>query len=195
MTKIGYARVSTSGQDLAIQLSQLSDAGCTQIFREKASGAKSDRPQLARVIKALGPDDILIVTRLDRLARSTRDLLNLVHAVSEAGAEFRSLADTWCDTTTSHGKLMLVVLAGLADFERSLIMARTQAGIQRAKDLKKVFGRPGKLAPQQKTLVAKRYASGETMAELAADFGVGVATIHRVIGGTARRRGKRARAA
>jgi DNA invertase Pin-like site-specific DNA recombinase len=103
----------------------LKDAGCEKVYAEKISGARSDRPQLGRMLKALGPGDTVVVTRLDRLARSTLDLLHTVDAISKAGAGFRSLADAWADSTTRHGKLMLTVLGGLAEFERSLIMART----------------------------------------------------------------------
>jgi DNA invertase Pin-like site-specific DNA recombinase len=120
---IGYARVSTNGQDLTLQEEALKAAGCTKIHREKMSGARSDRPKLARLLNSLDAGDVVIVTRLDRLARSTLDLLHTVDAISKAGAEFRSLADTWCDTTTPHGKLLLTILGGLAEFERSLIMS------------------------------------------------------------------------
>jgi DNA invertase Pin-like site-specific DNA recombinase len=110
MPILGYARVSTHGQDLVGQLAELQAAGCAKIYREKASGAKTDRPELAKLLRALEPGDVLIVTRLDRLARSTRDLLNVLDAVARAKAGFRSLKDTWADTTTPHGRLMLTVL-------------------------------------------------------------------------------------
>ena len=118
---VGYARVSTDGKGLDAQQSALAGAGAERVFAEKVSGAVTERKALARAIAALGPGDILLVTRLDRLARSTRDLLNVLDAVGKAGAGFRSLADTWADTTTPHGRLMLVVLGGLAEFERELI--------------------------------------------------------------------------
>jgi DNA invertase Pin-like site-specific DNA recombinase len=181
MTIIGYARVSTKGQDLDLQTEALKAAGCTKMFREKVSGAKSDRPQLARLLKSVVPGDVVVVTRLDRLARSTRDLLNIIHDVQDADAQFKSLADVWCDTTTPHGKLMFTVLGGLAEFERSLIMSRTQAGIQRARELGVTFGRKVKLSDRQKRIVAERHARGETIAQLAEDFSVGVATIHRAL--------------
>ena len=132
MTIYGYARVSTGSQSLAVQDATLRDAGCTKIFAEKASGAKTDRKALTKAIAALAKDDVLIVSRLDRLARSTRDLLNSLHAVAKAGAGFKSLGDPWCDTTTPHGRLMLTVLGGLAEFERELIKARTGEGRKRA---------------------------------------------------------------
>src|SRR5262245_34939500 len=115
MATFGYARVSTRDQDLAGQIADLQAAGCGNIYREKASGAKSDRPELAKAIRRLEHGDVVIVTRLDRLARSTRDLLNILDAIGKAGAGFRSLKDTWADTTTAHGRLMLTVLGGLAE--------------------------------------------------------------------------------
>ena len=128
---LGYARVSTREQDLTGQVAELQAAGCAKVYSEKASGARGDRAELARVIKRLQPGDVLVVTRLGRLARSTRDLLNVLEAVKQAGAGFRSLKDAWCDTTTPHGVLMLTVLGGLAEFERTLIRARTGEGRER----------------------------------------------------------------
>jgi DNA invertase Pin-like site-specific DNA recombinase len=106
-------------------LGQLSAAGCKQVFREKISGARSDRKQLARLVNSLTKGDVVIVTRLDRLARSTRDLLNLLASIADKGAGFKSLGDAWADTTTAHGRLMLTVLGGLAEFEHELIRSRT----------------------------------------------------------------------
>ena len=179
MRTIGYARVSTRGQDLTLQHQALTAAGCKVIFAEKMSGKDDKRPKQRKMMAGLEPGDLVIVTRLDRLARSTRDLLNLIHDMTEAGAQFRSIADSWCDTTTPHGRLLLTILGGLAEFERSLILARTQAGIARARELGRLPGRKERLNPRQKILVAERYAAGETIAELSREFGVGVATIHR----------------
>src|SRR4249919_2660605 len=150
MPLLGYARVSTRDQDLAAQDAELRATGCAKVFKEKASGAKTDRPELAKVIRKLEPGDVLVVTRLDRLARSTRDLLNVLDEISKRGAGFRSLADVWADTTTAHGKLMLTVLGGLAEFERTLIAVRTGEGRKRAKDRGVRFGRPSKLTPHQR---------------------------------------------
>src|SRR5271166_3225087 len=133
--KYGYARVSPGGKSESVeaQARQLTKAGCKKVFRNvHVSGAKTDRAQLRRVIIALEPGDVLMVTRLDRLARSTRDLLNTLAAITDRKAGFRSLTDTWADTTTSHGRLMLTVLGGLAEFERDLIRARTGEGRARA---------------------------------------------------------------
>ena len=131
--KYGYARVSTDGQSVAAQVATLNAAGATKVFREVASGAKTDRAQLRKAIAALGARDVLMVTRLDRLARSTRDLLNTLAAITDRKAGFRSLGDAWADTTTPHGRLMLTVLGGLAEFERDLIRARTSEGRERVK--------------------------------------------------------------
>src|SRR5262245_17919574 len=130
---IGYVRVSTIGQTLAAQETALHEAGATRVFKEKVSGAASHRAQLHRLLKAIDAGDVVIVTRLDRLARSTRDLLNILDKIATAGATFRSLGDAWADTSTAHGRLMLTVLGGLAEFERELIRVRTGEGRVRAK--------------------------------------------------------------
>ncbi len=183
MAIIGYARVSTNGQDLTIQHEALKAAGCTKVFAEKMSGARSDRPQLERALKTLEPADTLVVTRLDRLARSTLDLLHTVDMITKAGAGFRSLADTWADTTTPHGKLMLTVLGGLAEFERSLIQSRVEAGIKRARELGKTFGRPVRLNAKQRRMLAEGRRTGKTMAERAREFEVSDATVWRALHG------------
>ena len=147
MTIYGYARVSTDGQTLDSQVEALKAAGCEKIFREKVSGARADRPQLLRLLAAIGSGDVLIVSRLDRLARSTRDLLNILDTLASRGAAFRSLGDQWADTTTPHGRLMLTVLGGLAEFERELIRARTGDGRARAMARGQHMGRPPALTP------------------------------------------------
>ena len=148
--KYGYARVSTDGQSVDAQVRQLTKAGCKKVFREVASGAKTDRAQLRRLLGQLEAGDVLTVTRLDRLARSTRDLLNTLATITGKKAGFRSLGDTWADTTTSHGRLMLTVLGGLAEFERDLIRARTGEGRERAKARGVKMGRKPKLTPHQR---------------------------------------------
>ena len=150
MTMFGYARVSTRDQDFNAQVAELMAAGCAKVYREKASGAKTDRAELAKVISKLEPGDVLVVCRLDRLARSTRDLLNIIEALTQRGAGFKSLKDTWADTTSPHGRLMLTVLGGLAEFERELIRARTGDGRKRAKERGVRFGRPRKLTSHQR---------------------------------------------
>ena len=163
----GYARVSTDGQSADAQVKQLRAAGAEKVFRETASGARADRAELRRAIGKLEKGDVLMVTRLDRLARSTRDLLNTLAQIADKGAGFRSLADAWADTTTSHGRLMLTVLGGLAEFERDLIRARTTEGRDRAKANGVKMGRPPKLTAHQKKEAIKRRDHGEeTLAEI-----------------------------
>ena len=180
MTTYGYARVSTSGQDLAAQEAELMAAGAAKVFKERVSGAKTDRAELAKVIRRLEPGDVLLVTRLDRLARSTRDLLNMLATIGEREAGFRSLNDTWADTTTPHGRLMLTVLGGLAEFERELIRARTGDGRARAKARGVKFGRPAALTAHQRQEALKRLGSGEAQADVARSFNVSQATISRL---------------
>jgi DNA invertase Pin-like site-specific DNA recombinase len=176
----GYARVSTDGQSVDAQVAALRAAGASKVFREVASGAKTDRMQLKRALAALTPGDVLLVTRLDRLARSTRDLLNTAHAITAKGAGFRSLGDTWADTTTPHGRLMLTVLGGLAEFERELIRTRTGEGRARAKARGKSLGRPFTLTSHQSEEVVRRREAGELLREIARSYNVSPATISRV---------------
>lgn len=182
MAIFGYARVSTDGQTLDAQVAALKAASAARVFRETASGAKTDRRELARALKALGEGDTLLVTHLDRLARSTRDLLNTLDTIAKAGAGFRSLGDTWADTTTPHGRLMLTVLGGLAEFERELIRARTGEGRERAKARGVHMGRPPKLTTHQKHDALKALADGTaSQADLARRFNVSQATISRLV--------------
>jgi DNA invertase Pin-like site-specific DNA recombinase len=175
----GYARVSTDGQSEAAQVRQLRAAGAKKVFREVASGAKTDRPQLRRLLAETGPGDVVMVTRLDRLARSTRDLLNTLAAITGKKAGFRSLADAWADTTTAHGRLMLTVLGGLAEFERELIRARTGEGRARAKANGQSLGRPFKLTPHQRSEAIRR-DRGETLSDIARSYNVHPSTISRL---------------
>lgn len=177
---VGYARVSTDGQTLEAQTEALYAAGAEKVFQEKASGAKADRAGLARAVHALNTGDVLLVTRLDRLARSTRDLLNTLDAIGKRGAAFRSLADTWADTTTPHGRLMVTVLGGLAEFERSLIVARTSEGRARAKARGVKLGRKPKMTPHQQQEARQALSEGTaTQADLARRFGVSEAVMSR----------------
>ena len=171
MTVYGYARVSTNGQTLASQDAQLHAAGAAKVYAEKMSGARTDRPELAKILKRLDAGDVLMVTRLDRLARSTRDLLNILDVIGKAGAGFKSLADPWADTTTPHGRLMVTVLGGLAEFERSLILARTSDGRKRAMAKGVKFGRPPSLTPHQRKEATQRLAEGTLQADLARSYG------------------------
>ena len=180
MAIYGYARVSTNGQLLTAQLAELQAAGCEKVFKEKISGARSDRRQLARLIAVLTKGDVLVVTRLDRLARSTRDLLNLLGAIAEKGARFKSLRDAWADTTTAHGRLMLTVLGGLAEFERELIRTRTGEGRERAKERGVVMGRRPKLTTHQRREAIARQEAGEILVDIARSYNVSHSTISRL---------------
>src|SRR5215213_8305460 len=163
---IGYARVSTYGQTLDTQLEQLRTAGCSSrnIYREKVTGARADRRELLRMLDRLTPGDVVTVTRIDRLARSTFDLFAIVKRIVDAGGQFRSLAEPWADTGTSTGRLMLAVLGGLADVERDLIRTRTAEGRSRAKAQGKHMGRPPSLSGAaergHQTARAGRYVAG-----------------------------------
>jgi DNA invertase Pin-like site-specific DNA recombinase len=178
--KYGYARVSTDGQSVTAQVATLKAAGADKIFREVASGAKTDRAQLHRLLNALDEGDVLLVTRLDRLARSTRDLLNTLASIAGKKAGFRSLNDTWADTTTAHGRLMLTVLAGLAEFERELIRARTGEGRERAKARGVKLGRKFKLTPHQQREALSRRERGEALTEIGRSYNVSHSTISRL---------------
>jgi DNA invertase Pin-like site-specific DNA recombinase len=180
VTIYGYARVSTDGQTLASQDAQLHEAGCAKVFAEKVSGAKTDRAELGKVLKRLQAGDVLVVTRLDRLARSTRDLLNILHTLGERSIGFKSLADAWADTTTPHGRLLVTMLAGIAEFERELIKARTSEGRARAKARGVHMGRPLKLTPHQRAEAVARRNAGETLVDIARSYNVSHPTISRL---------------
>jgi DNA invertase Pin-like site-specific DNA recombinase len=181
---IGYARVSTFGQTLDSQLEQLRAAGCSSrnIYREKVTGARADRRELNRMLGKLAPGDVVTVTRIDRLARSTFELFGIVKRIVDAKAQFRSLAEPWADTATSTGRLMLAVLGGLADVERDLIRTRTAEGRSRAKAQGKHMGRPPSLTPAQQKEAIRRRARGATLQELAHSYNVSRATISRLQG-------------
>jgi DNA invertase Pin-like site-specific DNA recombinase len=182
MARIGYARVSSKTQDYAAQVEALKAAGCEKIYSEKMSGkSTTGRREFDKLMKALLPGDVVVVVKLDRLARSTRDLQNILHELDQMGCSFVSLGETWCDTTTSVGRLMLTIMGGIAEFERELIRSRCEDGIERAKAKGTKFGRKAKLTPEQRRVAAKRYAKGETQAELAKVYKVSEATMYRAL--------------
>jgi DNA invertase Pin-like site-specific DNA recombinase len=180
MAILGYARVSTSDQSLDAQIAELKAAGCTRIFQEKVSGAKKDRPQLAALMKALEPGDVVMVVRLDRLARSTMNLLSTLDAISKLGAGFKSLRDAWCDTTSAHGRLFLTILGGLGEFERELIKTRTGEGRARAVANGVKLGRKPKLSAYQRREAIARREAGETLMSIARSYGVDHSMISRL---------------
>lgn len=180
--KIGYARVSTEDQSLDIQIGLLRKAGCKKIFEEKRSGVGRDRPQLTRMIRNLKKGDVVVVHRLDRLARSTRVLLETIDSISVAGAKFLSLSEPWADTTSPTGRMVMTVLSGIAEFERELIHSRTSAGRAAAKSRGVKFGRPEKLRSDQKQLIVRLVEEGKPVRDVARTFNVHTATVYRLLG-------------
>jgi DNA invertase Pin-like site-specific DNA recombinase len=176
----GYARASTTDQDTASQVDQLTAAGAVKVFKENISGATADRPQLKKVLAALDAGDMLIVTRIDRLVRSTRDLLNIIHDVKQAKATFRSLAEPWADTSSELSEFMLTILGAVAKLERATILGRTAEGRARAKAQGKSLGRPYKLTPEQQREARAMLAANRGTREIAKVFNVNASTISRL---------------
>ena len=180
--RYGYARVSSKSQDYAGQVAALEAAGCERIFSEKASGKSTNgRREFDKLKRVLLPGDAVVVTKLDRLARSSRDLHNILHDLGERECGFVSLGEAWCDTTNKFGRLMMTIMSGIAEFERELIRERCEEGIARAKRKGTKFGRPSAQDAGQRRRIAERYTAGETMAELAREYGCGEATIWRAL--------------
>ncbi|ETK42522.1 resolvase [Pseudomonas fluorescens FH5] len=178
---IGYARVSTQGQNLEQQRAQLTALNCARIFEEKMSGAKRDRPELTRMLDHLRSGDVVVVSRLDRLARSTTDLLQIAELLRAKGSGLRSLAEPWADTTTPAGRMILTVFAGIADFERSLITERTSAGREAAKARGVRFGPKPSLTSTQVAHARELSGAGKPIAEISKLFGVHRATVYRAL--------------
>lgn len=178
--KIGYARVSTSDQTLDSQLEELKTSGCELFFQEKVSGARRDRPELEKLLSQIRPGDILVVCKLDRLARSTSHLLEVVETLREKNAFFQSIGEPWADTTSHSGKMIMTVFAGIAEFERDLIRERTSRGRKEAKKRGIRFGRPPKMTPEQKKLALTLLRENKSVAEIARTFRVNRSTIYRL---------------
>ena len=165
---------------MSAQLDALKAAGVDSVFREKVSGVRADRPQLAKLLAGLKPGDIVVVTKLDRLGRSTRELLDLIERIGKAGASFRSLGDPLWDTSSSQGRLLSTLLAAIAEFERELIRERTGEGRKRAMANGVKFGRKPKLSDYQRAEAIKRRAAGETLASIAKSYAVDISMISRL---------------
>lgn len=180
MAVVGYARVSTQDQDLTGQIEALKAAGAAKVYQEKISGARASRPQLGKLMAALKAGDVVTVTKLDRLGRSTRELLDLIERIGKAGASFRSLGDPLWDTSSAQGRLLSTLLAGIAEFERELIRERTSAGRERAMARGIKFGRKLKLSDYQRKEAIRRRAAGETLADIAKSYGVHISMISRL---------------
>jgi DNA invertase Pin-like site-specific DNA recombinase len=176
---IGYARVSTDDQHLDNQRAALAAQGCHRIYEEKISGAKRARPELTRLLDNLRHGDVVVVTRLDRLARSTRDLLEIAETLNKIGAGLRSVSEPWADTTSPAGKMVLTVFAGIAEFERALITERTNSGRLAARQKGVRFGRPPKLSAEQIVLGQRLLAEGTSVREAARVLNCHHATLYR----------------
>lgn len=179
--KIGYARVSTEEQNLDVQLSLLRKDGCERIYKEKVSGVSKERPEFHKMLDQVRKGDTILVWKLDRLARSTRSLLEAVEAIQDAGATFKSLSEPWADTTTPGGKMVMTVFAGIAEFERDLIRERTKAGRYAAMHRGVKFGRPRKLAPEKRKVALRLLREGKSVRQVADIFDVHQTTIYRLL--------------
>ena len=180
---IGYARVSTQDQDLALQLDALREAGCERVFTEKASGAQRERPQLRAALSYMRAGDTLVVWKLDRLARSLKQLIETVESLGERSFGLRSLTEA-IDTTTSGGRLVFHLFASLAEFERSIIRERTLAGLAAARARGRMGGRPRSLSAQDVTIAKALLRDPEiTMDQVAQRLGVAPATLYRHLPG------------
>jgi DNA invertase Pin-like site-specific DNA recombinase len=178
---IGYACVSTDDQDLRHQLAALKAAGCQRFYEENASGAKRDRPALTRLLSHVHKEDVLVVTRLDRLARSTRDLLKVAARLQIANVGLRSLTEPWADTTSHAGRMVLTVFTGISEFEHGLIYQRGSAGRQNAKQRGVRFGRAPKLGPEQLIFAQRLMADGKSGREVARVLKCHAATLYRAL--------------
>ncbi|WP_459202068.1 recombinase family protein [Methanococcus sp. CF] len=157
---IGYARVSTKDQNLERQLDELKKAACEKIFLEKISGTKRNRPEFDKMFELLRSGDIIVVTELTRISRSTKDLVEIVETCNSLNIEIKSLKESWLDTTSAHGKLLFTIFAGLAEFERDLISERVKSGLNAARSRGRLGGRP-KTDPEKVEMALKMYDSKE----------------------------------
>jgi DNA invertase Pin-like site-specific DNA recombinase len=180
---IGYARVSTDDQDLAFQRKVLAGEGCLKIYEEKVSGSSKNRPELVRLLEHLREGDVVVVYGLDRLARSTKDLLEVGEVLRDMNVGLRSLREPWADTTTPAGRMVLTVFAGIYEFERALINERTSAGRAYAKAKGVRFGRPLKMSPEQVVLARQLTKEGRPTSEVAKLLNVHRSTLYRILAG------------
>lgn len=180
MSRIGYARVSSTGQSLAVQLDKLAHAECERIYQEKRSGRTAGRPEFQACMNYLREGDALVITKLDRLARSVVHLAQLAKRFESEGIDLVVL-DQNIDSSTSTGRLMFNMLAAIAEFENDLRTERQAEGIAKAKASGVKFGRPTKLTPEAQQMICVRREAGETIGQLAKAYGVGEATIYRTL--------------
>ena len=178
---IGYARVSTTEQDTAVQTAALKAAGCERIFREKASGGRWDRPELQKLLDQLRDGDVLVVWKLDRLSRSLRDVLTIMERLGEAKAGFRSLTEA-IDTTSAAGRMMMQMVGAFAEFERAMLRERTRAGLVAAREEGRIGGRRPKLSDKQQVEIVRMVQRGDkTAADAARLFNIHPATVCRLL--------------
>lgn len=182
MATIGYARVSTTDQNLETQLEALQGAGCEKIFQEKVSGVKQDRPELAAMLDYCREGDVVICTKLDRIGRSTKHLLEIVEALQAKGVGFKCLNNAEMDTTSATGKMMLTILAAVATFEREMMLERQAEGIRLAKDAGKYTGRKP-TAKAKAGEVLELAGAGMKRQEIAAKLGISIASVYRALAG------------
>lgn len=182
MAVIGYARVSTTDQNLESQLEALQAAGCEKIFKEKVSGVKQDRPELAAMLDYVREGDVVVCAKLDRIGRSTKHLLEIVEALQAKGVGFKCLNNSEMDTTSATGKMMLTILAAVATFEREMMLERQAEGIRLAKDAGKYTGRKP-TARAKAGEVRELAAAGMKREDIAAKLGIGISSVYRALKG------------
>jgi DNA invertase Pin-like site-specific DNA recombinase len=181
MPTVGYARVSSVGQDLAVQLEKLEDAGCKKIFREKRSGVDAGRPELKRCLEYLREGDTLMVTKIDRLARSTSDLYRIVSDLTEKGASFKVTDDPSINTTSRTGKLVMGILALIAEFENDIRRERQMDGIAKARDRGIKFGRRPELTEERIAAIKALRKDGTTVPEIIRQTKLSKASVYRAL--------------
>jgi DNA invertase Pin-like site-specific DNA recombinase len=182
MPTIGYARVSSTGQDLSIQLAKLEASGCEKVFKEKRSGVDAGRPELKRCLEYLREGDTLLVTKIDRLARSTSDLYRIVSLLAEKGVAFKVTDDSSIDTTSRTGKLVMGILALIAEFENDIRRERQMDGIAKAKENGVKFGRKRELTEERVEEIKALREAGETVPAIIKRTGFSKASVYRALG-------------
>ena len=182
MPSVGYARVSSTGQDLAVQMDKLEAAGCNKVFKEKRSGVDAGRPELKRCLEYLREGDVLLVTKIDRLARSTSDLYRIVSTLTEKGVAFKVTDDPTIDTTSRTGKLVMGILSLIAEFENDIRRERQMDGIKKARERGVKFGRKRQLVPERVKQIRKLRAAGSTVPDIIRQIGLSKASVYRALG-------------
>jgi len=181
MTNVGYARVSSTGQDLTVQLERLEAAGCEKIFKEKRSGVDAGRPELKRCLDYLREGDTMLVTKIDRLARSTSDLYRIISTLTEKGAAFKVTDDPTIDTTSRTGRLVMGILALIAEFENDIRRERQMDGIKKARERGTRFGRKPLLVAETVQQVRKLRKAGKTVPEIMRQTELSKASVYRAL--------------